>query len=83
MIICVWIILLFKLTIDTDIPFARGLGSSSTCVVAGILACDAWFKKNMDQLEILKIATSIEGHPDNVVRLFLARQQLVLWKKKM
>lgn len=56
----------FKLTIDTDIPFARGLGSSSTCVVAGILACDAWFKKNMDKLEILKIATSIEGHPDNV-----------------
>lgn len=35
----------FKLTIDTDIPFARGLGSSSTCVVAGILACDAWFKR--------------------------------------
>ena len=56
----------FKLTIDTDIPFARGLGSSSTCVVAGILACDAWFKKNMDKMEILKIATSIEGHPDNV-----------------
>lgn len=56
----------FKLTIDTDVPFARGLGSSSTCVVAGILACDAWFKKNMDKMEILKIATSIEGHPDNV-----------------
>ena len=56
----------FKLTIDTDVPFARGLGSSSTCVVAGILACDAWFKKGMDKMEILKIATSIEGHPDNV-----------------
>ena len=49
----------FKLTIDTDVPFARGLGSSSTCVVAGILACDAWFKKGMDKMEILKIATSI------------------------
>ena len=41
----------FKLTIDTDVPFARGLGSSSTCVVAGILACDAWFKKGMDKME--------------------------------
>lgn len=56
----------FKLAIHTDIPFARGLGSSSTCVVAGILACDAWFKKGMDKMEILKIATQIEGHPDNV-----------------
>ena len=66
MTIYIWDIRLFKLTIDTDVPFARGLGSSSTCVVAGILACDAWFKKGMDKMEILKIATSIEGHPDNV-----------------
>lgn len=56
----------FKLIIDTDIPFARGLGSSSTCVVAGVLACDAWFKKGLNKMELLNIATSLEGHPDNV-----------------
>ena len=56
----------FKLTFDTDIPFARGLGSSSTCVVAGILACDAWFGANLNKMILLDIATSIEGHPDNV-----------------
>ena len=32
-----------KLKIDTDIPSSRGLGSSSTCIVAGIMAADAWF----------------------------------------
>lgn len=56
----------FKLVIDSDIPFARGLGSSSTCVVAGILACDAWFDAGLNKMDILNIATSIEGHPDNV-----------------
>ena len=56
----------FHLDIDSDIPFSRGLGSSSTCVVAGILACDAWFEAHMNKMEILKIATEIEGHPDNV-----------------
>lgn len=56
----------FKLTIDTDIPYARGLGSSSTCVIAGILACDAWFKADLNKMELLKVATHIEGHPDNV-----------------
>lgn len=56
----------FSLVIDSDIPFARGLGSSSTCVVAGILACDAWFDANLTKEEVLEIATSMEGHPDNV-----------------
>lgn len=56
----------FSLTIDTDIPFSRGLGSSSTCVVAGILAADAWFHADLNKMEMLKIATEIEGHPDNV-----------------
>lgn len=56
----------FKLNIETDIPFSRGLGSSSTCVVAGILAADAWFDANLNKMELLKIATIMEGHPDNV-----------------
>lgn len=54
------------LHIDSDIPFSRGLGSSSTCVVAGILACDAWFEAGLNRMEMLEIATRIEGHPDNV-----------------
>lgn len=56
----------FHLHIESDIPFSRGLGSSSTCVVAGILACDAWFGQGLNKMEMLEIATKIEGHPDNV-----------------
>lgn len=56
----------FHLHIDSDIPSTRGLGSSSTCVVAGILGANAWLKLNLSDEELLKVATSIEGHPDNV-----------------
>lgn len=56
----------FRLTIDSSIPSARGLGSSSTCVVAGILAANLWFHLNLTDDQLLEIAASIEGHPDNV-----------------
>ncbi|MBU5669199.1 threonine synthase [Peptoniphilus sp. MSJ-1] len=55
-----------KIESKTDIPMSRGLGSSSTCVVMGILAAFHEIHKEIDRREILKIATEIEGHPDNV-----------------
>lgn len=56
------------LTVDmqNDIPLARGLGSSSTAIVAGILATNHIFEHPLTQQEQLNIATEIEGHPDNV-----------------
>lgn len=48
------------------IPTTRGLGSSSTAVVAGILAAQAISGKTLTREESLLIATQIEGHPDNV-----------------
>ncbi|MGM9960306.1 MAG: homoserine kinase [Allobaculum sp.] len=52
--------------IDSDIPFARGLGSSSQCIVAGILGADAIMNLHLNDEQKLDIATRIEGHPDNV-----------------
>lgn len=49
-----------------DIPICRGLGSSSAMIIAGILACSHLNKLNLSNETILNIATSIEGHPDNV-----------------
>ncbi len=49
-----------------DIPSTRGLGSSSTAVVAGILAAQAISGMTLPKEESLLIATQIEGHPDNV-----------------
>ncbi|MBP3894655.1 MAG: homoserine kinase [Atopobiaceae bacterium] len=51
---------------DCPIPSSGGLGSSSTCVVAGIVAAQALAGRDIDRPFTLSLATSIEGHPDNV-----------------
>lgn len=56
----------FALKIDSDIPFARGLGSSATCVVAGLEGANAWFGSPLSKEALLALATEMEGHPDNV-----------------
>ncbi|MGA8941436.1 MAG: homoserine kinase [Thermoactinomyces sp.] len=56
----------FHLHIKNDIPLARGLGSSAAAIVAGLLAADHLLGANWSQKELLKKATILEGHPDNV-----------------
>lgn len=51
--------------IDSDIPFARGLGSSSQCIAAGLLGADALLSLGLGDERLLALATSLEGHPDN------------------
>jgi homoserine kinase len=51
--------------LETTIPFQRGLGSSATCVVAGIYAADLWYHAQLDRETITRLATEMEGHPDN------------------
>ena len=50
---------------DCNIPQTRGLGSSSACTVAGILGAHALLGGPLDQENIIDLAASIEGHPDN------------------
>ena len=54
------------ITIDSPLPLSGGLGSSSTCVVAGVIAAQLFSGRPFDRAQALNIATSIEGHPDNV-----------------
>lgn len=54
-----------------DIPIARGLGSSSACIVAGLLGANAILKDVCDRKKLLDMAAEIEGHPDNVAPAFL------------
>lgn len=56
----------FSLEEKQDIPISRGLGSSATCIVAGIAAANYFAGNRLSRSEILNIANSIEGHPDNV-----------------
>lgn len=51
--------------IDSDIPFARGLGSSSQCIAAGLLGAKAMLDLPLDDERLLELATALEGHPDN------------------
>jgi homoserine kinase len=55
-----------KVTMVSDIPLARGLGSSATAIVAGIELADQIGGLRLSIQEKLLIATELEGHPDNV-----------------
>lgn len=54
-----------KIVEDCAIPQTRGLGSSSACTVAGILGANALLGDPLNQQNIIDLAASIEGHPDN------------------
>lgn len=55
-----------KVHIQADIPVSRGLGSSSTLLVAGAMAANELHGRPMSKDEILFMCSEIEGHPDNV-----------------
>ncbi|MBM7314206.1 homoserine kinase [Streptococcus suis] len=55
-----------RLKMTSDIPLARGLGSSSSVIVAGIELANQLGNLQLTKEEKLTIATEIEGHPDNV-----------------
>ena len=55
-----------RLKMTSDVPLARGLGSSSSVIVAGIELANQLGKLKMTDQEKLELATKIEGHPDNV-----------------
>ena len=60
-----------RITQRNDIPMARGLGSSSACIVAGIMGANALLGDKLTERQMLTLATAIEGHPDNVAPAML------------
>ena len=65
-----------KLKIDLGVPFSRGLGSSATAIVGGLLGANSLAGNPLNQREIRDMAIAIEGHPDNVVPALLGNCQL-------
>ncbi len=49
------------------VPPARGLGSSATAIVAGLIGANAIMDSPLSKEKLLELAIDIEGHPDNVV----------------
>lgn len=52
-----------------NIPESRGMGSSASCIVAGVLIANEVLGNVLSQDEIFNIAATLEGHPDNVAPL--------------
>ena len=55
-----------RIKMTSEVPLARGLGSSSSVIVAGIELANQLANLQLSDAEKLRIATKIEGHPDNV-----------------
>lgn len=60
-----------RLEIESEIPLARGLGSSAAALLAGLLAANVVLGRPLDEGELLNLASRLEGHPDNVVPALL------------
>lgn len=66
------------IAIDLAVPLARGLGSSSTAIVGGLLGAHALSDCPLDQAALVDMAVAIEGHPDNVVPALVGGCQLAV-----
>ncbi len=53
--------------VNLAVPPARGLGSSATAIVAGLVGANALMGSPLAKEKLLELAIDIEGHPDNVV----------------
>lgn len=60
-----------QLTVMSDIPVARGLGSSSTAIVAGIKIANYLGEMDLSLDDQVTLASQMEGHPDNVAPALL------------
>lgn len=60
-----------KMAIELGVPLARGLGSSATAIVGGLVGANQLAGAPLSQLEVMKLAIAMEGHPDNVVPALL------------
>lgn len=60
-----------KLRLTSEVPVTRGLGSSSACIVGGLVAANELSGNKFSSREIMSMATKIEGHSDNVCAAYL------------
>ena len=55
----------WRIEMHNEIPLARGLGSSAAATIAGLVAGNALLGEPLTSPDLLRLATEIEGHPDN------------------
>lgn len=60
-----------KIEIEMAVPLARGLGSSATAIVGGLVGANQLADEPLSQNQVMELAIAMEGHPDNVVPALL------------
>jgi homoserine kinase len=61
----------WRIEMRNEIPLARGLGSSAAATVAGLVAGNSLLGEPLTSADLLRLATTIEGHPDNAAAALL------------
>jgi len=56
----------YHVTQRSAIPVGRGLGSSAAAIVGGVVAANALMGDPLDRRSLLRVASEVEGHADNV-----------------
>ena len=67
-----------RLRCHNTIPLSRGLGSSAAAISGGLVAANTLCGNPYSPNELLEMAATIEGHPDNVAAAVLGGLQLVV-----
>lgn len=67
-----------NIKIKLGVPLSRGLGSSATAIVGGLVGANYLAGSPLPETELLNLAIAIEGHPDNVVPALLGGCQLAV-----
>ncbi|MFN0071390.1 MAG: homoserine kinase [Chloroflexota bacterium] len=61
---------------ENTIPVARGLGSSSSAIAAGLVIARALLDGALSMASLIRVGTRLEGHPDNIVPCLLGGIQV-------
>lgn len=72
-----------EISIYLNVPLAKGLGSSATAIVAGMVAANLLSGENkLSNEQLLREIVKLEGHPDNVTAAFFGGLTAVMKKNK-
>lgn len=66
-----WSLPRVRLSVRNEIPLGRGLGSSAAAIVAGLSLCAALCERELPDETLLRYATELEGHADNIAASLL------------
>ncbi len=71
-----------NIEIQLGVPLARGLGSSATAIVGGLVGANILAGEPLNQSQVMDLAIAMEGHPDNVVPALLGGCRLAATGKE-